>query len=38
MRDGRIVADLRNEAPRWAQEELRQLGGPVPALPVGQGL
>jgi putative ABC transport system ATP-binding protein len=36
MRDGRIVADLRNEAPRWAQDELRQLGVHVPALPVGQ--
>jgi ABC-type lipoprotein export system ATPase subunit len=33
MRDGRIVADLKNESPRWAEEELKELGGgPQPIL------
>ena len=33
MRDGKVVADLRNEAPRWAEDELRELGGrPQPIL------
>jgi len=30
MRDGRIVADLRNETPRWAEDELKR----VPTTPV----
>ena len=36
MRDGLVVADLRNSTPRWAQDELRQVTGRAAALPVGQ--
>jgi len=37
MRDGRVVADLANESPRWAEDELRQLGeSPSPALIGGE--
>jgi putative ABC transport system ATP-binding protein len=33
MRDGRIVADIRNESPRWALDELKSLSnGGVPVL------
>jgi putative ABC transport system ATP-binding protein len=36
MRDGRVIADLRNERPRWAQDELRQIGALVPALAAAE--
>jgi putative ABC transport system ATP-binding protein len=32
MRDGRVVADIRNATPRWAPDELKALAGSVPAL------
>jgi putative ABC transport system ATP-binding protein len=34
MRDGRITADMRNETPRWALDELKELarGAPVMTL------
>jgi len=33
MRDGRITADVQNSSPRWAEDELRQLGvSPQPLL------
>ncbi len=33
MRDGRIIADVQNSTPRWAEDELRQLGfSPQPVL------
>ncbi|HLF78652.1 MAG TPA: ABC transporter ATP-binding protein [Dehalococcoidia bacterium] len=33
MRDGRIVADIRNESPRWALDELKTLdNGGIPVL------
>jgi len=33
MRDGRIVADIRNESPRWALDELKSLSnGGIPVL------
>ena len=32
MKDGRVIADLRNESPRWAADELKQLTGSVPTL------
>jgi putative ABC transport system ATP-binding protein len=35
MRDGRVVADIRNESPRWALDELKALSnGGIPVLTV----
>jgi putative ABC transport system ATP-binding protein len=32
MRDGRVIADLQNDSPRWAADELRALGGAAALL------
>ena len=32
MKDGRVVADILNDSPRWAPDELKQLTGTLPAL------
>jgi putative ABC transport system ATP-binding protein len=37
MRDGRVVADIRNQSPRWADDEIRSLPPTMPMLAAATG-